>query len=161
MRFERFSESNNWDRSTWASSLSALLTGNALQVYGRMCDDAAKDYDSLKKALYRRYDLTEEEFRQRLRESPAEEGESPEQYIVKINNFLQKWIELANAKDTFQDLRQQIVKEQFINSVSPALEIHLKEKSSANLEELAKAAEQYFTAHGTELFKRSERKEEG
>ena len=67
-------------------------------------------------------------------------------------------MELANAKDTFQDLRQLIVKEQFINSVSPALEIHLKEKSPTNLEELAIAAEQYLIAHGTELFKEAEGK---
>ena len=89
---------------------------------------------------------------------PPEEGESPEQCTAKINNFLQKWMELANAKDTFQDLRQLIVKEQFINSVSPALEIHLKEKSPANLEELAKAAEQYLIDHGTELFKEAKGK---
>ena len=62
-------------------------------------------------------------------------------------------MELANAKDTFQDLGQLLVKEQFINSVSSALEIDLKEKSPPNLEELGKAAEQYLTAHGTELFK--------
>ena len=62
-------------------------------------------------------------------------------------------MELATAKDTFQGLRQLIVREQFTNSVSPALEIHLKEKSPANLEELVKAAEQYWTAHGTELSK--------
>ena len=66
LRFERFAPANSWDRSTWASSLSALFTGNDLQVYGRMSDDAAKDYDSLKKALYRRYDLTERDFAEGL-----------------------------------------------------------------------------------------------
>ena len=134
------------------------MTGNALKVYGLTSDDAAKDYDSLKKALYRRYDLVEEGFCRRLRESPPEERESPEQYIIKINNFLQKWVELANTKDTFQGLRQLIVKEQFTNCSSPAPEIHLKEKSLANLEELAKAAEQYLTAHEREPFKEAKGK---
>ncbi|XP_068215800.1 uncharacterized protein [Palaemon carinicauda] len=46
-----------------------------------------------------------------------------------------------------------VIKEQFINAVSNALEVHLKEKAPTNLDDLAKAAEQYLTAHGTELYK--------
>ncbi|XP_068235502.1 uncharacterized protein [Palaemon carinicauda] len=46
-----------------------------------------------------------------------------------------------------------VIKEQFINAVSNALEVHLKEKAPANLDDLAKAAEKYLTAHRTELYK--------
>jgi transposase InsO family protein len=153
LRFERFAETHKWDRATWATTLSALLTGNALQVYGRLSDDDAKDYDTLKKALFRRYDLTEEGFRLKFRNSPPEEGESPAQFIAKLKNFLKKWMEQAGADETFEELQQLVVKEQFINAVSQALEIHLKEKAPANLDDLAKAAEQYLTAHGGELSK--------
>ena len=51
LRFERFTTTNSWDRASWAISLSALLTGKALDVYSRMSDDAAIDYDQLKTAL--------------------------------------------------------------------------------------------------------------
>ena len=51
LRFERFATSNNWDRSDWATCLSALLTGRALEVYSRLSEDHAVDYDQLKKAL--------------------------------------------------------------------------------------------------------------
>ncbi|XP_068213402.1 uncharacterized protein [Palaemon carinicauda] len=153
LRFERYANTHKWDRSTWASSLSALLTGNALLVYGRLSDDDAKDYEILKKALFRRYDLTEEGFRKKFRNTPPEEGESPAQFIVKLKNFLKKWMEQAGAYETFAELQQLVIKEQFINAVSNALEVHLKEKAPANLDDLAKAAEQYLTAHGTELYK--------
>ncbi|XP_068221304.1 uncharacterized protein [Palaemon carinicauda] len=153
LRFERYANTHKWDRSTWASSLSALLTGNALLVYGRLSDDDAKDYEILKKALFRRYDLTEEGFRKKFRNTPPDEGESPAQFIVKLKNFLKKWMEQAGAYETFAELQQLVIKEQFINAVSNALEVHLKEKAPANLDDLAKAAEQYLTAHGTELYK--------
>jgi hypothetical protein len=32
-RFERFAENGKWDKKVWASRLSALLTGRALDVY--------------------------------------------------------------------------------------------------------------------------------
>ncbi|XP_068207579.1 uncharacterized protein [Palaemon carinicauda] len=153
LRFERYANIHKWDRSTLASSLSALLTGNALLVHGRLFDDDAKDYEILKKALFRRYDLTEEGFRKKFRNTPPEEGESPAQFIVKLKNFLKKWMEQAGAYETFAELQQLVIKEQFINAVSNALEVHLKEKAPTNLDDLAKAAEQYLTAHGTELYK--------
>lgn len=42
-RFERFASTNKWNRTTWASNLSALLTGKALDVYSRLSDHDAID----------------------------------------------------------------------------------------------------------------------
>ena len=47
-RFERFAKSNKWNESICATSLSALLTGKALDVYSRMSETAAVDYKELK-----------------------------------------------------------------------------------------------------------------
>ena len=35
-RFERFATNHQWPKETWASSLSALITGKALEVYSRL-----------------------------------------------------------------------------------------------------------------------------
>ena len=47
-RFERFAETAKWKKDGWASKLSALLSGRALEVYSRLSEDAAKDYDKVK-----------------------------------------------------------------------------------------------------------------
>ena len=67
LRFERFATTNKWNKDGWASSLSALLTGRALDVYSRLSDTAAVEYDQLKSALLKRYGLTEDGFRIRFR----------------------------------------------------------------------------------------------
>ncbi|WP_353804350.1 hypothetical protein, partial [Acinetobacter baumannii] len=41
-RFERFAESSNWQPQDWAIRLSALLTGQALEVYTRLSNNYAK-----------------------------------------------------------------------------------------------------------------------
>ena len=51
LRFERYAENASWEKDTWAIKLSALLTGRAMDVYTRMSDADASDYDKLKKAL--------------------------------------------------------------------------------------------------------------
>ena len=43
-RFERFAETAKWQKTGWASKLSALLSGRGLQVYSRLSEEAAKDY---------------------------------------------------------------------------------------------------------------------
>ena len=55
LRFERYAENASWEKDTWAIKLSALLTGRAMDVYTRMSDADASDYDKLKKALLTRY----------------------------------------------------------------------------------------------------------
>lgn len=43
-RFERFAKSQKRDESTWAVSLSSLLTGKGLKVYTSMPTEEANDY---------------------------------------------------------------------------------------------------------------------
>ena len=116
-RFERFARVNNWNREDWAVSLSVLLTGKALDVYSRLSDEAATNYDQLKAALLRRYNLTEEGYRKKFRNCRPEENETAEQYIFRIKTYLEKWIENSNVDQTFEGLKEIIVKEQFIRSL--------------------------------------------
>jgi len=64
-RFERFATTNKWNKSAWASNLSALLTGKALD--DRLSDTDAVQYHQLKEALLKRYNLTEDDFRIKFR----------------------------------------------------------------------------------------------
>ena len=63
LRFEHYAENASWEKDTWAIKLSALLTGRAMDVYTRMWDADASDYDKLKKALLTRYNYTEDGYR--------------------------------------------------------------------------------------------------
>ena len=44
-RFERFSKIANWPESEWATNLSALLEGKALEVYSCLSADDAVVYE--------------------------------------------------------------------------------------------------------------------
>ena len=53
-RFERFARGNKWDEASWSTSLSALLTCRALDVYSRLSETAAVNYAQLKEALLKK-----------------------------------------------------------------------------------------------------------
>ena len=151
-RFERFPETAKWKKDGWASKLSALLSGRALEVYSRLSEEAAKDYDKVKIALMKRYDLTEDGYRRKFRASKPEIDESPDQFIVRLDRYLLRWLELSNTARTFDGLKDLIVREQFIDSCPKDLAIHLRERAPETLEQFAKIADQYLEAHGKHLF---------
>ena len=57
-RFYSYAISNKWDPSMWASYLSALLKGHALEVFVRLSKDDQSDYGQIKEALLTNFDLT-------------------------------------------------------------------------------------------------------
>ena len=88
-----------------------------MDVYTRMSDADASDYDKLKKALLTRYNYTEDGYRKRFREATPETEETPDQFVIRLKNYLAKWLELSGSSpQNFDELVDLIVKEQFINA---------------------------------------------
>ena len=150
-RFERFATTHHWPRESWASSLSALITGRALEVYSRLSADEADDFDVLKKALLDRYHLNAEGFRMKLRDSIAYKGESPAQFITRLENYLNRLIELTKIPKTFAGMLQLILNEQFISTCSNDLATFLKERTWESLKDLGETGNKYLEAHGKQI----------
>ena len=154
LRFERYAENASWEKDTWAIKLSTLLTGRAMDVYTRMSDADASDYDKLKKALLTRYNYTEDGYRKRFREATPETEETPDQFVIRLKNYLAKWLELSGSSpQNFDALVDLIVKEQFINACSEDLAMYLLERGPKDLVELTTWAQKYLIAHKEQLGK--------
>ena len=118
-------------------------------------------YNQLKLALLKRYNFTEQGYRQRFREAKPELSESPGQFVVRLKNFLVKWMELSEIERSVDGLVDLIVREQFTNSCPKDLSVYLMERSPQSLEDMATLAEQYLIAHdrkfaGKEPMKRND-----
>ena len=157
-RFERFETTAKWEKTGWASKLSALLSGRALEVYSRLSEETAQDYDRMKLALMKRYYLTEDGYRSKFRASKPEVDESPEQFIVSLDRYLLRWLELSHTEQSFEGLKDLTVKEQFIDSCPKELAIHLREIALETLAQIAKVADQYLEAHEKHPFSSASKK---
>ena len=125
-----------------------MITGKVLEVYSKLSADEADDFDVLKKALLDRYHLNAEGFWMKLRDSIADEEESPAQFITRFENYLNKWIELTKIPKTFAGMVQLILTEQFISTCSNDLATFLKERTCESLKDLEETANKYLEAHG-------------
>ena len=73
-------------------------------MYSRLSEEAAKDYDKVKIALMKRYDLTEDGYRRKFRASKPEEVESPDQFTVRLEKYLLRWLELSDTERAFDGI---------------------------------------------------------
>ena len=150
-RFERFAETQKWKREHWAMYLSALLKGRALDVYYRMPPEQAGDYDRLKDALQKRYLLSADGFKKRFRTAKPEAGETPSQFLTRIDNYLERWIELAKVTKSYERLKTLTVQEQYLSTCPKEMAMRLKEGKPKTITELGDVAENYIEAHATDI----------
>ena len=150
-RFERFAEAQKWKKWDWATYLSALLRGRALDVYSRLPVAQANDFSILKEALLKRYQLSAEGFKTRFRTAKPELGETPIQFLTRIDNYLQRWIELAKVDKSYDGLKTLIVQEQYLSVCPQELALFLKERTPGSITDLGTLAEKYVEAHATQV----------
>jgi len=148
-RFEEYADSQRWSKGQWSVYLSARLKGKALEVHSRLPVKDAQDYEILKEALLKQFNLTEEGFKQKFKSARAEDGEAPTQFIARLENYFMRWIDSANVEKDFDGLMNLIVREQYLEGCPVQLAIFLTERKAQDLSELASLAEQYLDAHAS------------
>lgn len=109
-----------------AINLSALLTGKALEVYFRLTSAEADEYDTVKDSLLKRYQLTEEGFRQTFRDSKPEKGDTSSQFVSRLQSYLGRWMKLGNVAETFEGIKDLFLREQFLEVCNKNLTLFLK-----------------------------------
>jgi len=141
-----------------ATYLAGLLSGKALDVYARLTPDQSKDYETLNAALLKRYSLTSEGYRNKFYECRPESGESPPQFIVRLENYFMRWIDLEKIEQSSDGVRTLLIRDPFLATFPKSLEVSLKERAIRNLDELGKLAEKNEDAHSTSFNAKHDKK---
>ena len=132
----------------WASYLSALLKGRALEVFVRLSRDDQSDYGQIKKALLTNFDLTERSFRKKFRDCRPEKAETFRQFSGRLASYLDKWLGLAKVEKTYEAVCDFLARDQFLECCSHELYLYLKPKPFKAIDELAHEADLFADAKG-------------
>ena len=111
--FERVMVAFEVKREKWAYKLASNLSGKAQKAYAALSPAEAGDYDKLKEAILRRYDITEESYRQRFRAGKRGREESNRELVARLNDLANKWMKEKGSREQVVD---QIVLEQFLKT---------------------------------------------
>ena len=151
LRFERYATAQKWEPDTWATGLSALLQGKALDVYALMPKEDALNYDKLKVALLKRYELTEEGFKRKYKKCRPENGETFQQFTTRMKSYFTRWIDMASIEKSYEGLQDLILREQLTFICNRDLELFFREREPKSLEQASKLADQYKEARYVDI----------
>jgi hypothetical protein len=87
--FERMMKAYKVEKAKWVYLLAPQLTGKAQQAYAAMAGEDAGDYDSLKGAILKRYNVNDESYRMRFRSVAKRQEESYQEMATRTMDLLQ------------------------------------------------------------------------
>lgn len=88
--FERIAAVCWWPKEGWAFCLIPLLTGKARAAYVHMDVEDSLEYEEVKSAILKKYDIN---FNQQFRSLDVEPNESPKELYVRLRELYWKWIQ--------------------------------------------------------------------
>lgn len=145
-RFERIAELLQVQKDTLAVRLGSLLTGKAAELYSSLDTKTICDFSLLKQALLLGFDKTPERYRQDFRSNKIRFGENYRQFTTRLKQLFDSWFEASKTPRTFEALREFIVLDQFLASLSPDLRLFIKEQQISNLATAVEKADNWASA---------------
>ena len=65
--FEKVADSLNWPKESWVLLLQSVLVGKAQEIYGSLSVEQSSNYEHVKEAILKAYELVPEAYRQKFR----------------------------------------------------------------------------------------------
>ena len=145
--FERTALNLGWPKECWSMLLQTVLTGKAQRAYATLPTENCADYDLVKAAVLKSFELVPEAYRQKFRTQRKTENQSYVEFLRKKENALDKWCDSKRIDRDAEKLRQLILAEEFLNCVPEEVRVHLSERKTDVTYEMAALADEYILTH--------------
>ena len=89
--FERTALNLGWSRGCWSMLLQTVLTGKAQRAYATLSTENCDDYELVKWAILKSFELIPEAYRQKFRTQRKKENQSHVEFLRDKENALEKW----------------------------------------------------------------------
>ena len=145
--FERTALNLGWPKECWSMLLQTVLTGKAQIAYATLPTENCADYDLVKAAVLKSFELVPEAYRQKFRTQRKTENQSYVEFLREKENALDKWCDSKRIDGDAEKLRQLILAEEFLNCVPEEVRVHLSERKTDVTYEMAALADECILTH--------------
>ena len=147
--FELVVESNGWDKNLWSKYLIPKLSGKAREAYAGLTIAQSLDYETLKRSILTKYDVSCEAYRLKFREARRRTDQSVTEWVNVLESQLNGWIKFADICDgDFVSLKDLILREQVLGKMPEDMSVHLRDRNLPSCVELAREADSFVMHRG-------------
>lgn len=145
--FEKIATQLNWPKASWTLLLQSVLVGKASEVYSSLSIDASADYEHVKTAILKSYELVPEFYRQKFRGTKKTPNQTHIEFARSKEQMLDRWLTAKDVSDDYQRLRQEILVEEFKQCIHTDIKTHLDESKVQTLEQAAVMSDDFALTH--------------
>ncbi|XP_062602760.1 uncharacterized protein LOC134264483 [Saccostrea cucullata] len=124
-----------------------MLAGKALEAYSRLSDADSDNYEIIKTAILKRYELTSEDYREKFRQGKQSNDESFKDFVVRVERYLNHWCEREKIDSDFGKLYDMVLREQVVRSCPKDLQLWILEHDPKSIEEVVALSNAFQAAH--------------
>ena len=144
--FEKVADSLNWPKESWVLLLQSVLVGKAQEIYGSLSVEQSSNYEHVKEAILKAYELVPEAYRQK-RNYLKYDSKTHVEFAREKENLFNRWCHSKEIGQDFKKLKQIVLLEEFEDKVRPDIRSHLDEQKVEELEKAAIMADDYALTH--------------
>ena len=144
--FEKVADSLNWPKESWVLLLQSVLVGKAQEIYGSLSVELSSNYEHVKEAILKAYELVPEAYRQKFRKYLKYDSKTHVEFAREKENLFNRWCHSKEIGQDFKKLKQMVLLEEFKDKVRPDIRSHLDEQEK-ELEKAAIMADDYALTH--------------
>ena len=145
--FERVAQTLKWPIDQWPLLLQSVLRGKAQEAYTALPISECVDYNSVKNAILKAYELVPEAYRQKFRNYRKQESQTHVEFAHEKEVYFDRWCNSREVGTDFEKLRQVILIEEFKRCVRDDIKTYLDEQKVENLAKAAAYADDYALTH--------------
>ena len=145
--FEKVADSLNWPKESWVLLLQSVLVGKAQEIYGSLSVEQSSNYEHVKEAILKAYELVPEAYRQKFRNYLKYDSKTHVEFAREKENLFKRWCHSKEIGQDFKKLKQMVLLEEFKDKVRPDIRSHLDEQKVEELEKAAIMADDYALTH--------------
>ena len=145
--FEKVADSLNWPKESWVLLLQSVLVGKAQEIYGSLSVEQSSNYEHVKEAILKAYELVPEAYRQKFRNYLKYDSKTHVEFAREKENLFNRWCHSKEIGQDFKKLKQMVLLEEFKDKVRPDIRSHLDEQKVEELEKAAVMADNYALTH--------------
>ena len=147
VHFEKVADSLNWPKESWVLLLQSVLVGKAQEIYGSLSVEQSSNYEHVKEAILKAYELVPEAYRQKFRNYLKYDSKTHVEFAREKENLFNRWCHSKEIGQDFKKLKKMVLLEEFKDKVRPDIRSHLDEQKVEELEKAAIMADDYALTH--------------
>ena len=143
--FERTALNLGWPKECWSMLLPNCADRKSTEsIWPLLPTENCADYDLVKAAVLKSFELVPEAYRQKFRTQRKTENQSYVEFLREKENALDKWCFSKRIDGDAEKLRQLILAEEFLNCVPEEVRVHLSERRTGVTYGMAALADEYI-----------------